>query len=449
MKSIILLSISLLIGCISFAQEHVNAKVRVHFENKKDSLQGVWIGDCNFDYGDGSSSINKDKSVYKGFSRICTLPMEVSFHIEKGDNFIVKLPDLKSSDKVQYLGKVGVIKNNYVRDRQEFLLNLESQPNFLESSKGVFRAKITGKRDSLLSVAKTLKLSETFMYDEELFWQFYLENYLLFYESLKAGDSNISKANPGLFKPADYYSREDLRSFPDYLRMSFAFYYYHLNNSNTYDNLIKLYRNAGNTRLRPIILAIAKKLVIMRHHNMESLAKLIRRKQHHRVNFDRIYDHVKQVTQKDTLQLTPLTDASGRVVELQKAKKLRTYYYIYSGQHVKENDENFLKWNAFYLKNKDQEARFITIGSNLNNSSKELQSYFIENNIAGIHLFVDQNQTDQFIKNSGLTFFPTIIEVDQNNKFKNWNLPANLEQKNIYAHYFRKIPWIVEPGMRH
>jgi hypothetical protein len=431
------------------AQYHTEARIRVHFENEKDSLKGVYIGDCFSDYGDGSISINKGKDVYKGFSRICTLPTEVSFHIERGDDFIIHIPDLTTGGKIRFSGNKGVQKNNYTLKRQEFLRRLQNEVDFLEATPEQFQDKITRKRDSMLAIAKTLDVSDRFLKDEQLFWKFYLENYLLFYKSLKEGDSNISKANPELFKPADYYSREDLRSFPDYYRMSYAFYYYHLNNSKTYDDVISLYRNAGSRRLRLMIQSIAKHLVIMRHSNMEHLAKLVQRKQNYRSNFGRIYKKIKQITPKDTFQLTPLADASGRIVALNKAKKLRTYYYIYSGQHIKEIDENFLKWNAFYLKNKDQEVRFITIGSNLSNSSKELQAYFIEKNIAGIHLFVDQNHTDQLIKNSGLTFFPTIIEVDQNNKFKNWNLPADLKQENIYAHSFSKIPWVVEIGMRH
>jgi hypothetical protein len=433
-----------------FAQSLTRSRIDIKFTNEIDEDLNLYIGDCISEMGNSISYYNKGNAPYQGFSSICGLQGDISFHIEMYDEFTIHIPDLSTNNVVTYSGKRGVEKNNYVRNRQAYLRDLENRPDFLGSSPIGFKNKINSKKDSLLSIAKSLKLSDEFLEDEELFWEYYVESFLLFYESLKTGKSDITKADKNLFKPVSYYSREEQRSFPDYRRMVYAYYWPLIEKITSYDELYDLYKEADSDMTEFHILNIAKALVFNRHPNSEHYVKLIDKKHKYKSNHIKDnYQDVLKVNRGDTMIFPPMENLTGETVNIQSAENTTTFYFVYNISNARVLENNFLKWKKFYEHNKSEDYRFVTIGVDVSTFKDQLPRWFTDMDIPGTHLIVDGQYSQSLMDSFGLSLLPTVIETDSADKLMNWNIPIHLTQKKRGDGWLERIPWIVELGMKH
>jgi hypothetical protein len=451
MGRFILITVMCALGGIGFSQSLTRARINIEFANEADQDQKFWIGDCVSEMGNSIEYYNKGNAPFQGFSRICDLQGDISFHIEKFDEFTILIPDLSTNGLVTYSGKRGVEKNVYVRDRQQYLRLLEGRSDFLDATPTAFKAKINHKKDSLLSIAKNLKLSNTFIEDEELFWEYYMESFLLFYDSLKSGSSDITKADEKLFKPVSYYSREEQRSFPDYRRMVYAYYWPKVESITSYDELMGIFKEADSEMTEYHIINIAKALVFNRHANSEYYVKLIEKKHTYKTDhIEETYETLSEIRRGQSMVFPPVKSLSGETIQIQNEVKKATYFFIYTTSSSRLVENNFLKWKDFYSSNKgSQDHRFMTIGVDVDSFKDQLPQWLSSMNIPGTHLTVDAKHLEQLKNNFGLSFLPTIVETDSDGAIQNWNVLAELKQLKQTKEFLEEIPWIVKTGMRH
>ncbi|WP_405352102.1 hypothetical protein [Nonlabens sp. Asnod3-H03] len=437
--------------CFLIAQSQKKVPVNLTFEYT-DTLtvnEFVWVGQPGLDY-DGISleAMENGYIPYKSFQYLNWLNHKVQLHLEEEDTFTIVLGQDFDEYSFYYAGEVGAIKNNYILDRVRLLQELETDASFQKSNRVQAKLLLEQKKDSMLSIAGSLGLTDSFIKDEKKYWKYYINYHYVFHDVLRNEDLDFTSLDISDFPEMDYDNQEDHFNYRDYLKLSLAYHYLKINSLQDYDSMKDAVKDIDSRVLKFSLISTWADQIYKRNSLSEDYMRLVNRfsnsPSHYRSVKD-IYNKRNRLTLGDPFPFPETTDFYDKPIVLEKAKGKPAYILIYAPED-EYIDNNFLKWNQFYLQHRDEDARFITIGLGTDRVKAVFKDVFLNSQIAGSHLSTSPREARNILENLSIGYVPTVIKIDESGNIIDFNVNANLKKLNPFQSRPIILRWRSELG---
>lgn len=420
---------------ITFAQKKIPVDLVFEYNDELTYFENIFIGPYNLDYGTTLDAMEEGYRPYSGFQYIHWFNHYAPVHLEKDDSFTVVLGQEFDQYNFYYTGEKGAIKNNYVLDRYRVLLDLEKDSTFIKADKKKAINLIKIKKDSLISIANSLRLTEDFLKDEKKYWDYYEAYHNVFHKVLRSDNMDWNTLNLNDFPKFDYDIEEDHFNYRTYLQLSLAYYYHKLLTIPEYDGMRDEIKNIDSRVLRWELIELLKHYVLKRHERSDDFFELIKRFSNSSFQYrkiKKIYNKRKRLSTGDAFPELKVTDFYDTKIDLEKARGKAAYILLYPVTD-KNLEINFLTWNKFYLDHKDEKARFMTIGLGTDQLKSAFKDFFLKNQVVGSHLSTSQIRASNLLEDLSIGVGPVIIQVDENWNIINFSATSELIQFNMFS----------------
>lgn len=435
---------------ITFAQKKIPVDLVFEYNDELTYFENIFIGPYNLDYGTTLDAMEEGYRPYSGFQYIHWFNHYAPVHLEKDDSFTVVLGQEFDQYNFYYTGEKGAIKNNFVLDRYRVLLDLEKDSTFIKADKKTAINLIKIKKDSLISIANSLRLTEDFLKDEKKYWDYYEAYHNVFHKVLRSDNMDWNTLNLNDFPKFDYDIEEDHFNYRTYLQLSLAYYYHKLLTIPDYEGMRDEIKNIDSGVLRFILIELLQHSVLKRHERSDDFFKLIKRFSSQPRSYSEtkiIYNKRDRLSIGDDFPKLKVTDFYDKEINLEKAKGKAAYLLLYS-VNDKNLAINFSKWNKFYLDRKDENTRFLTIGLGTDEMKDVFKNFFLESQVVGAHLSTSPKNAGILLEDLSIGYGPVVIQLDENWKILNFNVEASFEKFNMYSNYPSFITWSPKLGDR-
>lgn len=371
---------------------------------------------------------------YEGFQYLNWLNHKVQLHLEEEDTFNIVLGQEFDEYSFYYAGDVGAIKNNYILDRVRLLQELETDASFQKSDRVQAKLLLEEKKDSMLSIAGSLGLTDSFIADEKKYWNYYLNYHYVFHDALRNEDLDFTSLELSDFPEMDYDIQKDHFNYRDYLKLSLAYHYLKINSLQDYDSMKDVVKDIDSRILKFSLISIWADQIYKRNSRSEEYMQLVNRfsnsPSHYR-SVKNIYNKRNRLTLGDPFPFPKTTDFYDKEIDLEKARGRTAYILLYAPEDV-HIDNNFLEWNKFYLNHRDEDARFITIGLGTDRIKAVFKDVFLKSQIAGSHLSTNPREARSLLENLSIGYVPAVLKIDENGNIIDFNVNANLKKINPF-----------------
>ncbi|MGJ8685053.1 MAG: hypothetical protein ACSHWW_10545 [Nonlabens sp.] len=430
------------------AQDRIEVDLTFEYNDELTYYEDIGIGPLGLEVPTTLESLEEGYLPFNGFQYVQWYDYKAPIHLEEGDSFITVLGKNFNEYEYYYTGEKGAIKNNYLLSRHRELNSLEADSTFIQASQEKAQVLILQKKDSLLNVVKALSLSERFLEDENKFWDYYTAYHQVFHKQLRSADLDYSTVSLSDFPELDYDIEEDHFNYKRYLDLGVAYYFNKISQLNTYEEMRDAFKKIDSKSMRWCLRDVFQDLVLKRDERSEVYMKLVERfsySPHHYQEAKNVFNKRKRLSVGDEFPIPKVTDFFEKEIDLEKAIGRGAYLFIYTAKD-KNLDENFLKWNQFYVNNKGNGSRFITIGLDIDQSISVFKDFFLTSQIAGSHLRTTSKQSRKFIYNLGLAYGPFIVEVDEDWNIHDFNVKHSFKTSNMLSPFPSAIPWKPQLG---
>lgn len=414
------------------AQKRIPVDLVFDFNDAVASNSIVFLGQSQIETGTLLRYMEEGSRPFEGFQFIEWINHKVPIHLERDDSFDIILGLDYNSYEFYYAGMKGAIKNNYLLDRYNILLELETDSLFINSSKEKVQEIIRTKKDSLIAQAKALAVSEAFLKDENKFWNYYSIYHKVFYDYLRSNQINYMDVDLSEFQGLDYSLRDDHFNYSHYLTLSVVHYFQEINKQPDYKSMRNLTKEISSRYVKDALVKVWTDQIYMRQDGSSNYMRLVKRFSSDNIStVKKIYNKRKRLDLGDAFPSTKFTDFFDKTIELEKAKGKSAYVLLYHPNH-QDLKSNFLKWNQFYLDHKEDQSRFITIGLGTNDLKDTFKNLFLNNQIVGSHLSTSQQSAFQLLKDLSIGYAPTVLKLDQDFNIIDFNAFPELERSHLF-----------------
>ncbi|WP_438961354.1 hypothetical protein [Nonlabens sp.] len=432
------------------AQKRIPVDLVFEYNDELTYFEKIWIGHPDLDRTTTLEAMQEGYRPDRGFQYISWYDYKAPVHLEENDFFTVVLGEKFDSYNYYYTGDKAAVKNNYVLDRYRALLDLEQDTMFINADRLKSLKLIAMRKDSLLSMAKSLSLTETFLKDEKKYWKYYEAYQDVFHEVLRNYNLGINSLSLDDFPQLDYDFEEDHVNYRTYLNLSIAFYFHKLLSISDYKEMRDVVKAIDSKVLRWKLVTVLKYAVLKRHEKSDDFFKLIKRFSYspfHDREVKIIYNSRNRLSVGDPFPELSVSDFYDKKIDLQKARGKAAYVLLYP-VNDKNLEANFLLWNQFFLDRKNENARFMTIGLGTDQFKSLFKNYFLENQVAGSHLSTSHKKANQLLENLSIGVGPVIIQLDKDWSIIDFNSFSELIQFPMFSNHPSPKSWSPNLGDR-
>lgn len=421
--------IFLMFCCVSKGQKEVDAIVGFSSDIKDIHTQ-VKLAYPDFDIGISFLGDLYVPFAFKGFSYYSFNGVKIPVHVDENDDFDLVVDDGMLLKDLYFKGEAGAIKNNYLLGRYFFTKEEERKEDFFKDNKDAFTQRIDFVKDSLLSIANGLALSDQFIEDETRYWKFYKDYMLTFYDVLKnpiKHKYNVLPIEPSAYPEyefnADYYVQ-----YPEYRTLVYQSYVSKLHHTSSDDekwSVFKSIKNYGS--LKYDLFQWLAKQVYLKNDSYETYHKIYRKFTNW--EFDPgvsiNYRRSKRLSRKER-ELPTLKgfDRFGNKASFKDFNGNKVAIYIYS---IRDRNlvENIQLWNIYHVLNKEEIRHFIAVCIDADLNERKFKSIMNSNQLVGFNLEMNFASGTAFLDKLNLPILPTSLTID-NNIITGYNVVENL-----------------------
>ncbi|MDP5101752.1 MAG: hypothetical protein NWQ09_10520 [Nonlabens sp.] len=434
------------VSCLVTAQRTVKALVGLDSD-----IEGIYLnsglGYEGMDEWLPYDGANLLESGYDGYSYYLLnnfRGVKIPVHTENGDDFDLVFDKNMELKDAYYKGDVGAIKNNYLLDRYNFVKQQELKPGFLKDNKEQLLNRITFVQDSMLVLAKGLSLSERFIKDENMYWEFYKMYLSTFYEVLKAPRQSDFYALPiGIESyPNLDYNTDMFLQFNDYASLMVQRYIRKLDDAENYDlKEAVLDELSKRSMLKFQVLSWIRKQVFLNNDMSEVYAKLHRKNSFFGKDIELAALNRKQKRFKKSPKFPKLNvyDRFQKPVDLSGLGNESTALFLFDTGDT-NGAMNITLWNKFYIENKNNYKHFIFIFLNADLNRELFENLSASNEIAGFMIGANHLGALKLFDKMGHVTLPALLTLE-NGLITDFNasrslLLYNFKESNLNENLF-------------